>query len=137
MALEGGCFCGKVRYRADDHTESVAHCHCKHCRASSGATLMTWVEVPRASFAWTAEPPAAHQHDSDWPTEITRAFCGECGTSLTYERADSEFLDVSVGSLDDPASVSPAHHVYIDSKIPWLEMGDDLPRHARGRPESR
>ena len=137
MTLEGGCFCGKVRYRADEHTDSVSHCHCEHCRRASGGTVVTWVEVPRAGFQWTGEPPAVHAHESDWPTGITRTFCGSCGTSITYERDGSEYLDVTAASLDDPESVAPAHHVYTKSRISWFDMADELPRHERGRPESR
>jgi hypothetical protein len=31
MSIEGGCFCGRIRYRATEHTDSVGHCHCQHC----------------------------------------------------------------------------------------------------------
>ncbi len=137
MAIEGGCFCGAVRYRADEHTDSVAHCHCQHCRASTGATLMTWVEVPRAAFEWIAGEPASYRHESDWKTAITRRFCADCGTSLTYERDASDWLDVAAGSLDDPGAVAPAHHVYHASRIGWLEIDDQLPRHDRGYPGSQ
>jgi len=137
MALEGGCFCGAVRYRAEEHTDSVAHCHCQHCRASSGATLVTWVEVPWSAFEWLGEDPASYRHESDWKTPVTRRFCGNCGTSLTYERDGSEWLDVTVGSLDAPDSVTPAHHVYDSSRIRWFEVTDPLPRYAKGRPGSQ
>lgn len=137
MALEGGCFCGAVRYRAEEHTESVAHCHCRHCRAASGATLMTWVEVPRSAFEWLGDEPAAYQHESDWKTPVTRRFCGNCGTSLSYERDGAETLDVAVGSLDEPGSVTPAHHVYDSRRIGWFEVADQLPRYEKGRPGSQ
>jgi hypothetical protein len=137
MALEGGCFCGAVRYRAEEHTDSVAHCHCQHCRAASGATLMTWVEVPRAAFEWRGEEPASYRHESDWKTPVTRRFCGNCGTSLTYERDESDFLDVAVGSVDDPEAVRPAHHVYDSRRIEWVDVADQLPRYEKGRPGSQ
>jgi len=137
MAIEGGCFCGAVRYRADEHTDSVAHCHCRHCRAASGATLMTWVEAPRTAFRWTAEKPAAYRHGSDWKTSITRRFCSNCGTSLTYERDGSDSLDIAVGSMDEPDAVAPEHHVYDSSRIGWFDVADQLPRYDKGRPDSQ
>jgi len=136
MAIEGGCFCGAVRYRAEEHTDSVAHCHCRHCRAASGATLMTWVGVPCTAFAWVAGEPAAYRHESDWRTPITRRFCSKCGTSLTYERDGSTSLDIAVGSMDEPESVAPVHHVYDSSRIGWFEVADQLPRYEKGRPGS-
>lgn len=136
-ALTGGCFCGAVRYRAASHTDSVAHCHCGHCRAASGAPFMTWVEVPRADLDWTDGEPGAYRHSSDWRSPVTRRFCRECGTSLTYERDDSEYLDVALGSLDEPDAVRPAHHVYESRRLEWLRLDDDLPRYPEGRPSSR
>jgi hypothetical protein len=136
MSIEGGCFCGQVRYQATEHTDSVAHCHCQHCRAATGGTFVTWVEVPRAALTWAAEP-AAYRHESDWPTGITRRFCAQCGTSLTYERDGSDYLDIAAGSLDDPGALTPAHHVYEVSRVHWVELADDLPRYPKGRPDSR
>jgi len=136
-ALTGGCFCGAVRFRAASHTESIAHCHCKHCRASSGAPFMTWIEVPRADLEWTQGEPAVYRHESDWRSPVSRRFCRDCGTSLTYERDDSEYLDILLGSLDDPEAVRPAHHVYDSRRVVWLDLDDGLPRHPEGRPDSR
>lgn len=129
--FEGGCFCGAVRFRATQHVDAVSICHCEHCRRSSGAPFMAWVEVRLEDFVWTRGSAAAYHHVSDWPTPITRRFCDRCGTSLTYEREGSDRLDVSAASLDDPVGVTPNKHVFACRRLPWIELADDLPRHAR------
>jgi hypothetical protein len=45
-------------------------------------------------------------------------------------------LDVTTASLDAPELFPPRDHVWTSHAIPWLELGDDLPRHAKFRPET-
>ena len=33
-------------------------------------------------------------------------------------------------TLDDPAALPPRMHIWNSSRIPWLVVNDDLPRHA-------
>mgnify|MGYP006201012255 CR=1 FL=1 len=40
-------------------------------------------------------------------------------------------------ALDDPDAVPPGFHIFHDSRIVWFETADDLPRHARFRPDTR
>ena len=67
-----------------------------------------------------------------------RLFCGACGT-LVQMRVDHqpETVDFPIPTLDDPAAVAPAFHIFHSSRIDWFETADDLPRHARFRPGTR
>ena len=33
------------------------------------------------------------------------------------------------GTLDKPELITPGGHVYVRERMPWLAIGDDLPRH--------
>jgi hypothetical protein len=35
---------------------------------------------------------------------------------------------VAMGSLIDPPSIRPDHHIFVGSKAPWYEITDDLPQ---------
>jgi hypothetical protein len=60
-----------------------------------------------------------------------RGFCAECGTSLTYRHADhDEEVDLTAATLDDQTAVLPDDHIWIGSMVPWLALGDSLPRLA-------
>ncbi len=54
-----------------------------------------------------------------------RGFCARCGTSLTFEFPDSENMDLTVASFDDPARFRPEHHFGVESWHPvWLDTRD-------------
>ena len=128
-SLEGGCFCGALRYRVTGKF-GVTHCHCLHCRKIGGAPFVTWVETQRSDFAWTRGRPVEFSPRSG----VTRTYCADCGSPLTYrnhEHPDS--IDVTAGTLDDPLGLRPEDHVWFDRRLPWIHVDDGLPRYARGR----
>lgn len=67
-----------------------------------------------------------------------RRFCSRCGTPLTIEvDYQPETIDFTVATLDDPDAVAPGFHIFRASKVAWFETADELPRHARFRPDTR
>jgi len=48
-AVEGGCRCGAVAFRARAEPTVVVYCHCRDCRRSSGAPISLWVGYPGLS----------------------------------------------------------------------------------------
>jgi hypothetical protein len=82
---EGGCFCGRVRYRVTGEPVGSAVCHCVSCRRTSGAQSVAWLTFPHRKFSFVHGEPADYR-SSD---EVSRTFCQSCGTSLTY-RHDGE-----------------------------------------------
>jgi len=130
VVYEGGCFCRAVRYRLSAHPLRVTHCHCRHCRGTSGAAFMTWAEFPVRALAWMQGEAATFSTRAG----VTRSFCGRCGTHLTYRNeATPGSVDVTAGSLDDPEQVTPRDHVWHDRKLSWIH-DDGLPSFPGDRP---
>ena len=120
----GGCACGAVRCRAAGKPKWVAHCHCRDCRRNTGTALVTWAGFPAERFAFEGAPQAFHSSPG-----VVRRFCAACGTPLTYESARwPGEIHLLVGTLDDPAALTPAAHVYVAHQVPWLKLADGLPR---------
>jgi hypothetical protein len=42
---------------------------------------------------------------------------------------------MTLASLDDPAAFPPECHAWTTSRVPWLGLGDGLPRHDGARPK--
>jgi hypothetical protein len=125
-ALEGGCLCRAVRYRARGEPVTVVYCHCTSCRRASAAPVVAWATFPLDRFEITAGSPAVYASSPG----VERAFCSGCGTPLTYR---AEYLpglvDVTVASFDDPAALPPQRHIWDGERVRWLELADALPRH--------
>ena len=131
LPLEGGCLCGRVRYRIAGAPHNADYCHCRMCQRAAGAPVVPWLTMARADFAWTAGEPAVYRSSPG----AERLFCGACGTPLVF-RADAapDTLDVTLASLDDPAEVVPGQHIWTSSRIAWFETADDLPRYPERGP---
>ncbi len=57
-----------------------------------------------------------------------RRFCGNCGTSLTFEGeyAPNE-IDITTASLDDPDAAPPKDHTHSGGRLVWDKICDGLP----------
>ena len=128
-AICGGCLCGSVRYEATGQPHDITHCHCLDCRRSSGAPFLTWASFRRSEFRFTAGQP----RELRWAGRL-RSFCPQCGTPLTFiTERDAEEMAVTVCSLDQPATVTPADHTWVDDRLPWILLADGLPTYGQNR----
>ena len=122
-SVSGGCLCGHVRYEATpDHREGY-YCHCRMCQLAFGNTRASYLNLRKAEVHWTAEPPAYYQSSK----LAQRGFCSHCGTPLSFEFLGSEHMDLSIGSLDDPAAFQPVSHFAVESRIANWHAQDGLP----------
>lgn len=48
-----------------------------------------------------------------------------------HEEVLEDRVQVALGSLDNPERIAPQDHVWTDSRIPWFEIEDELPRFPR------
>lgn len=125
--IEGGCLCGGVRFRLEGEPLVSDYCHCRMCQRGAGAPVVAWGTWPAERFAWTRGEPATFASSP----RGERSFCASCGTSLTFvDLTDPGRIDVTLASLDDPAAFPPRRHIWTASRVPWLEIADDLPQHA-------
>lgn len=130
--LNGGCYCGAIRYRVAERISHPTNCHCEICRRTTGAPCVAWFSVPSADFALLAGTPTLFRSSS----HATRSFCPTCGTQLTFvDDATPGETDITIGSLDDPDSVAPHDHTFTSGKLAWLKLADGLPAYRRSRSE--
>ncbi len=123
--VEGGCQCGRVRYRVRIDDDSAYLCHCRMCQRATGGVSIAFKSVRRADVEWMHEP----DRYASSPIAL-RGFCARCGTPLTYEGNGSGHLDLTVGSFDDPYGFRPVEHAGVER---WHEAWLD----TRGLPTER
>ena len=56
---------------------------------------------------------------------MTRGFCGDCGTPLTYDWGGD--VEVAIASLDDPNQCPPIKQVNISDKLDFVDHLHSLP----------
>jgi hypothetical protein len=123
LTRTGGCQCGAVRYALHGELIKPSICHCRMCQKAFGAFYAPLAGVPLASFELTRGRLAIFK-SSD---AVERGFCRDCGTPLTFRYLAEDKIDVSIGSLDEPASVKPIIQYGIEGRMPWLSELDRLP----------
>lgn len=132
-SVAGGCLCGAVRYAFDrEAVAGQAHCHCLDCQRSTGSAYATFCMVPDASFEAERGEPKPFSVRGESGGEVTRFFCGDCGSQLYSRVAVMPGMRfVKAGSLDDSRWMQPQAVFWCDKKPPWVEHPDGLQRHAR------
>lgn len=125
--FEGGCLCGRLRYRASAAPLRGVICHCSMCRRHSGAPALAFVHFPSASFRWLAGSPSWYRSSE----HAERGFCATCGSTLGMrEDVLGDRVQVCIGSLDEPDRVRIDDHVWTRQRVSWFEIQDALPRFA-------
>ena len=123
-AVTGGCYCGDVRFTVTGKPFHLANCHCENCRRAVGAQAVAWITVKHSDLRIGQGTPTKFQTE----TGAWRTFCPRCGTSLTYEHpARPDEVDITTGSLDEPADFAPTRDVFPEEKLPWVDLVKSQP----------
>ena len=127
----GRCLCGGVRYELEGELPPLVNCHCRFCRRAHGAAFVTLGWVRAAALRVVSGEELLERFAV---ARGYRSFCRRCGTRLWNGSRDADFLSLVVGTLDDADHAGPVLHLNLESKAPWYEIHDDLPRYDRSPP---
>lgn len=111
-ATTGGCLCGRVRFAAEIARDDAYLCHCRMCQRATGSVSIAFANVKQAAVTWQGKP--------DWyqSSQIARRpFCATCGTSLGFAYLDSDTMDLTVASFDEPARFRCTEHFGVESRL--------------------
>ena len=118
--ISGGCQCGAVRYSVEEFGRASI-CHCRMCQKAFGGFYGPL--VTGLGLKWTRGKPKDYASSN----AITRGFCGNCGTPLTYVVNSVDEVEISIGSLDDPNLAAPILQVNDNDKLPFVDGLHQLP----------
>lgn len=125
-SFEGGCLCGAVRYRVTPTVRFQAYaCHCTDCHTRTGSAFGLQLSVLTSDFQ--IEGPllrGAHVQPSGAVAGIYA--CEICLTRL-YTDNDKRpgIVNLRAGPLDDSRDIVPAAHLWVSSKLPWVQIPPD------------
>jgi hypothetical protein len=132
MEVEGGCYCGAVRYKTEGDAMFKAQCHCRECQYGSGGSPNVVMAMPESGFSYTKGAPADFRR-SDLDNPVTREFCANCGTQLVSKAPSVPgAVLIKVGTLDDPAVFGqPQMAIFTVDQQPFHQIPDGLPTFER------
>jgi hypothetical protein len=127
--LEGGCDCGRLRFRMASAPLFVHCCHCRWCQRESGSAfaLNAMIEADRVSEFGAA--PELVRTPSASGAGQTIARCPHCRIAVWshYAGAGPLVKFVRVGTLDRPDELPPDIHIFTASKQPWVVLPAGTP----------
>ena len=123
--IEGGCFCGEIRYRVNDEATLQLLCFCKDCVAITGTDGYAGYMVKDEHFQVLAGKPNTHVKVAKSGRKIVRHFCGNCGSNL-WGQTEMGLTSIAAGSLDDPTLFNPTHKVFTEDALSWARVPEEL-----------
>ena len=120
----GQCLCGKIRFQGGyDATNDLKACHCSQCRRWSGHY---WAAMLPKTLMIAGEPKWFRASD-----RARRGFCGDCGSSLFWQRDGSDVIEVAAGAIDNPTGLHLQGHIFVADKGDYYDIADGLPQSTR------
>ena len=120
---EGGCICGKVRYRMKTSPLITHCCHCYRCqkKTSSSFIINALIEADRVESIGAEEPEQDISISEDYGNSLLRR-CHTCLAVVwhTLEADSGAMKFVRVSTLDEAWRCPPDVHIYTASKQAWV-----------------
>ena len=133
--LEGGCLCGKVRFRATRPPMRTLACHCTFCQKVTGSAYFaeSMFQMDAVQFKDAKTNSYAHLSDSS-NKRVWVHFCSNCGTtvSLTFERWP-DVRGIARGCYDNPDAVAVSSHIWTRSAQSGTALPDAVECFAKAR----
>jgi hypothetical protein len=125
--LEGGCFCGAVRYRLREAPLFVNACHCRQCQSQTGSAFVinAIIELANVELKQGKLEVVPMSEARAYPHDIHR--CRKCRVAVWSDYGRGPFRFVRVGTLDQPGRLKPQAHIFTRSKLSWVKLPDGVP----------
>ena len=127
--FDGGCACGKVRYRVSRAPIFVHGCHCRQCQRQTGTAFAINALVEATAVQLQAGTTEATDVPSPSGAGQRICRCAACKVALWshYLAGGEAIAYVRVGTLDEPGRISPDIHIYTSTKHPVVVLPDGVP----------
>lgn len=133
ISYDGGCLCGRVRYRITGPFRQFHLCHCSRCRRFSGTAHAANLFAGPGSLEWLRGEEEVRRFDLPGAKTFARSFCRQCGSMLPHERPDGAVV-VPAGGLDEAPEMAPNDHIFYADRADWYDAGLGAKKYDQGLP---
>lgn len=124
----GACNCGAISFKINADLSEVIVCHCSICRRATGSNGIAVLIVDNERFEWTSGEELISswkKPNADWEM----SFCRRCGSPVPGANDETRTF-VPAGLISDgDENLKVAHHIWVDSRATWDELGNSGLRH--------
>ncbi|MGB5439758.1 MAG: GFA family protein [Gammaproteobacteria bacterium] len=131
MTINGGCFCGAVRYRIEGKLRDARSCHCSMCRKAFSAQASAYALVEPDEFTWVSGEDRLGSYESGGGMGLR--FCSVCGSTLCGTSA-GKVHGVTLGCVDGDPQITLGMHIFVGSKAAWETIPEGVPQYAEWPP---
>ena len=130
----GGCACGAVRYRVQGNPVLGTVCHCRFCQRRLSSAFAVLASFNEDAVENLQGEQAEVEHRSDESGRWLRMrFCRECGTTISHTAELRPGLrTIAGGTFDDPTWFGIDRHIWVQSKLPWVFIPENVATYAQG-----
>lgn len=132
MKIDGGCHCGRIRFKAEVDPLTVGICHCSDCQSLSGSPYRAMVSAVAETFSIEGEP-TIYIKTADSGTRRAQAFCPVCGSPIYAAAPENPpAYSIRLGSIRQRHFLeTPVRQLWCDSSLPWAMDLREIPATRR------
>lgn len=128
--LQGGCFCGNVRYEFDPQILAYRYCFCSRCRRIRGSAHAANIFVAGDALRWVSGADGIRSFDLEG-ARFGNCFCGNCGSPVPRQALAGKAWLIPAGTVDADPGVVPEGAIFWDSRAAWLPPADQLEKFSQ------
>ncbi|MGD0142330.1 MAG: GFA family protein [Rhizomicrobium sp.] len=134
--IEGGCRCGRIRYRVSlDALPNAYACHCRDCQTWSGSAFSLQFVVPENLFKVTGEPLLYERTSPESGRTSYQRGCPVCLTRVyNTNSARPGLVVVRAGTLDRSDELKVVAHIWTKRKMTGIVVPEGVPSWPESAP---
>jgi hypothetical protein len=134
--IEGGCRCGRIRYRVTaDKLPAAYACHCRDCQTWSGSAFSLQFILPENQLEVTGEPLLYERTSPESGRTSYQRGCPTCMTRIyNTNSARPGLAVVRAGTLDRSDELNVVAHIWTKRKMKGIVIPDDVPSWPEAAP---
>ncbi|MEL0008186.1 MAG: GFA family protein, partial [Luminiphilus sp.] len=124
--ISGSCFCQAVQYELMSESQMQGLCYCTDCQRVGGSSHWTSYAVTPSDFHLLQGTLTGYTYDPGSGREVTRHFCGTCGTQIMVQSDALGVASVNAMTLDEAGRFIPRLNYFSDSAPGWCQVDQGL-----------
>lgn len=127
--IQGSCLCKAVTITLKGDILYLYNCHCKECRAFSGASFATNACVQAADLQISDPLNKLELYETDGGK---RHFCRRCASPIySHAKGNEEYPALHVGILPSPPPKSLDANIWVSEKCPWVSINESVDSYVK------